>query len=160
VGFWESFKAAFLGGAGVDYYAKKTRDEVAGLRADLRRPQANPWSDADAVQAAFAELHAGIVELQAAFTDTGADANAWSARISLAFADVIDVLDGLQASFPIPASPDPDSVALVRHYRRTVNALRRSGDLWLQDNNASGDLFGQAKTEWAALMDEVDRLAG
>ena len=76
--FKESFKAAFLGNAGVDYYAKRTQEEVRGLRNDLRSTPASPWADAKRVQSAFAEIHAAILELQAALTDRSSDDMRWS----------------------------------------------------------------------------------
>ena len=158
--FWESVKAGFLGAAGVDYYAKKTREEVRGLREDLSET-INPWDDATAVQAAFAQIHAGIVELHEAMVTDTLDELKWHARISLAFVDLVDVLDRVERAFPTPSNPRSEAMVLLGHQRRAMNAFREGARLWsAQEFEQANAMVAMGKREWNALNDEVDRLSG
>lgn len=160
MGFWESLKAGFLGAAGVDYYAKKTREEVQGLRADLRAPAQDPYDDPIAIQAAFGQVHQAIVELHEAMTDKAASDDEWFARVDLAFTDLVDVFGDLDRTFPLPSNHDPASEALVKHRRRAATAFRRAAEHWRAgETEDANQMVLQGKQEWNAMNDEVDRLS-
>ena len=160
MGFWESLKAGFLGAAGVDYYAKKTREEVQGLRADLRAPAPNPYDDPIAIQAAFEQVQVAIVELHEAMTDKAAGDDEWLTRVDLAFTDLVDVFGELDRAFPLPSNNDPVAGTLVRHRRRAATAFRRAAEQWQAgETEDANQMVLQGKQEWNAMNDEVDRLS-
>jgi hypothetical protein len=157
---WESFKAGLLGALGVDYYSKKTRDEVRGLRQD-NRARDLPNSDPDAIQRALLTIHEGVVELDRAMRDTTEDPDRWYAVSRLAFVDLVAAIDRVEESYPIPAGDDPDTGRVFTHYRRATSAFREGARLWHEDDiDGASQMVVLGKGEWNALSDEVDRLTG
>jgi hypothetical protein len=126
MGFWESFKAAFLGGAGVDYYAKKSYEELRGLRTDLGTP-ANAASDPKQIQAAFGQVETAILELHRALTTKFTGEDRWLARIDLAFVELVSVLDRADVVLPFSDAGGPGDT-LQLHRRRAEDAFRRAAE--------------------------------